>query len=96
MPKCHSCGTELRLESDYGRQDTCDKCGRPTRCCMNCVHYDPKRYNECSEPVADRMVDKEKGNFCDYFKPGNSASAGAAQSAADAAKKAAEALFKKK
>lgn len=61
---------------------------------MNCTHYEPARYNECTEPVADRVVDKEKGNFCDYFKPGSRANSG--QDAKSAALKAAEALFKKK
>jgi hypothetical protein len=25
-------------------------------------------YNECVEPNADRVIDKEKANFCDYFQ----------------------------
>jgi hypothetical protein len=25
-------------------------------------------YNECREPSAERVVDKEKANFCDYFE----------------------------
>jgi hypothetical protein len=39
------------------------------------------------------VVDKEKGNFCDYFKPGDRKNSGL--SAAEQALKAAEALFKK-
>lgn len=95
MPACHKCSRELKTDSDYGRQDTCLGCGFSTRVCMNCLHYDPSRYNECTEPVADRVIDKEKGNFCDYFKPGDR-QGGAAASAKEQALKAAEALFKKK
>ena len=95
MPACHKCARQLNPESDYGRQDTCPGCGFSTRSCLNCTYYDPSRYNECSEPVAERIVDKEKGNFCDYFKPGDRKS-GSASSGKDAAMKAAEALFKKK
>lgn len=51
-----------------------------------------KSYNECKEPAADRVVDKEKNNFCEFYQPG---SGGEQQSAADKAKAAAEALFKK-
>lgn len=40
------------------------------RCCKMCQFYDPKAYNECREPNADRVVDKEKANFCDYYKIG--------------------------
>lgn len=94
MPACHKCKQELEAERDYGRQDTCPKCGFATRVCMNCMYYDPSRYNECSEPVADRVVDKEKANFCDYFKPGARIQSGL--SAQEQARKAAEALFKKK
>ncbi|MEW6055377.1 MAG: hypothetical protein AB1540_02085 [Bdellovibrionota bacterium] len=94
MPGCHKCNQELRLETDFGRQDTCPGCGRATRCCLNCLHYDPSRYNECSEPVADRVVDKEKSTFCDYFKPSNKQKTGGL-SAKEQALKAAEALFKK-
>lgn len=32
-----------------------------------CIYYDPKSYNECRESSADRVLDKEKDNFCDYF-----------------------------
>lgn len=94
MPKCYKCSNELRLDLDYGRQDSCPKCNFSTHVCMNCEHFDKSKYNECTEPVADRVVDKEKANFCDYFKPGNVISGGI--SAAEKARAAAEALFKKK
>jgi hypothetical protein len=32
-----------------------------------CSFYDSKVYNECRESNAERIVDKEKSNFCDYF-----------------------------
>ncbi|MBC7792671.1 MAG: hypothetical protein H7Z43_03100 [Clostridia bacterium] len=51
-----------------------------------------RAYNECREPVADRVVDKERGNFCDYF----TLSARRAESAkTDDARAELEALFKK-
>lgn len=92
MPECHKCGYELKIEADFGRQDTCTGCGFSTRVCLNCINYDPRRYNECSEPIAERVIDKEKANFCDYFAPGEKK---AAQNASDKARLAAEALFKK-
>jgi hypothetical protein len=36
-----------------------------------CQFYDVKAYNECRESQADRVQDKEKANFCDYFKIGS-------------------------
>lgn len=41
------------------------------RVCKMCQFYDPKAYNECRESSADRVQDKEKANFCDYFKIGS-------------------------
>lgn len=96
---CWSCGASLS-HLDYGRADRCHKCGRDTRACKGCVHYDQNHYNECREPQADRVVDKERSNFCDYFKPsiagsGGKNGAGDGQSPAEKARALAEALFKK-
>ena len=90
---CWSCGQALG-PLEYGRQDSCPKCGRDTRVCKGCIHYERGANNDCREPQAERVVDKEKSNFCDYFKP--SAGAGSGAQARDAMKAAAEALFKKK
>jgi len=90
---CWSCGTVLTT-FDYGRQDICKKCGRDTRVCKNCIFYDKPSNNECREPQADRCVEKERSNFCDYFKP--KAGPGGNSTSRDSMKAAAEALFKKK
>ena len=85
---CWHCGKELG-PLDYGRQDSCPGCGRDTRACKGCANYEPSADNSCREPQAERVVDKERANFCDYFKP----RAGAASAASrDAMKAAAEAL----
>ncbi len=89
---CWHCGTALGA-LEYGRQDTCRKCGRDTRCCKNCGFYDRAYNNECQETQADRVVEKERGNFCDYFKPRSGSGAGGTNR--DAQKSAAEALFRK-
>ena len=92
--KCYKCGTDLSLtpNQNIARSEDCDKCGCDLRCCKMCQFYDSNSYNECKEPVADRIVEKEKANYCDYFKLGTSSTAGDNQkSALDAA----NALFKK-
>ena len=90
---CYHCGAQLTA-LDYGRQDTCWKCGRDTRTCRNCIHHERTAHNECRETQADRVVEKEKANFCDYFKPSDREGGGAAER--DTLKAAADALFKKK
>lgn len=76
-----------------GRSDHCQSCMADIRCCKNCQFYDPKSYNECRESMADRITDKEKANFCDYFKIGSSATDAEKERQEQLAK--AMALFKK-
>lgn len=67
MKKCFSCGKPLEISGKPGRRDDCPSCGADLRTCYNCRFYDKNAYNECSEPVAERVVEKDKANFCDYF-----------------------------
>lgn len=90
---CWKCGAPLE-GAFYGRRESCPQCGRDTHVCKNCIHYDTAYNNSCKENQADRVVEKEKANFCDYFSPSPRAGEGA-QSKADL-RAAAEALFKKK
>jgi hypothetical protein len=68
--KCYKCSTTLELTSgiDVARNEECPKCFSDVRCCFMCHFYDKNSYNECREPTADRITDKEKANFCDHFK----------------------------
>jgi hypothetical protein len=66
---CVACGNELVLPARVGRRDTCPGCGAELRSCRQCGFYDPSSYNACREPQADRVLDKERANFCEYFQP---------------------------
>lgn len=50
-------------------RDYCPRCDRPLHSCRNCEFYDPSFNNQCREPMAERVVEKERANFCDYFAP---------------------------
>ncbi len=91
---CYRCGNSLDdLPVPIGRRESCSKCGFDVKVCKNCVHYDINSYNECREPMAERVVDKEKSNTCDYFRLG--AGVKESQDAAAAALKRLDDLFKK-
>ena len=92
---CYKCGADLGIKAgeQVGRRDSCDKCRFDIRVCRNCKHYDQKAYNECREPMADRVVDKEKSNFCDYFSTKAGPPGGVKDEAAEA-KRRLDALFK--
>jgi hypothetical protein len=67
MIRCSFCDKEIEVNGTVIRSDTCPHCGRDLRCCVQCKFYDPGSYNECKEVSAERVVDKERANFCDYF-----------------------------
>jgi hypothetical protein len=91
---CHRCGKAI-AENNLGRQDSCEHCGADTRVCKNCKNYDRNYNNECREEQAPRQVEKEKGNFCEWFQA-RSGGSGSGAITKDQLKSAADALFKKK
>jgi hypothetical protein len=64
---CHHCGRDIGALERVGRRDTCLHCGYDLHCCVNCALYDPAYDNQCREPQAERQVEKQAGNFCEYF-----------------------------
>jgi len=90
---CFFCKGEIETSERIGREEDCPHCGRPLKCCLQCKFYDPHAYNECREVSAERVVDKERPNFCDYFVP-RGATRGNINKKVEA-RKALDALFKK-
>ena len=91
--KCWHCGHPLS-KAHYGRETLCPGCGKATRVCRNCRFYARGRPNDCEEPMAEEVMDKQRANFCDFFDPTpEPASAGTGSASADLLK-AAEDLFK--
>jgi len=66
---CRVCGTCAVFDGVVGRGARCERCGADLRCCDNCRFHDESAYNECGEPAAERVIDKDRANFCDYFSP---------------------------
>lgn len=91
---CHACKKDPQIVDKVGFREECMHCGADLHCCLNCEFYDTSSYNECRESSADRILDKEKSNLCEYFKP-LSKLRSESSSKKDDAKAALEALFKK-
>lgn len=68
MAACFSCKKEIKFTGKPGRGDSCHSCGSDIKVCLNCRFYDANSYNECREPSADRVVDKDRANFCEFFE----------------------------
>jgi hypothetical protein len=72
--RCFACGAERALAAGerIGFRESCG-CGADLHVCRNCAHHDPAAYNECREPQAERVADRERANRCDWFAPGDAA-----------------------
>jgi hypothetical protein len=95
---CFNCGNEILLSDRHavGRADGCPKCKGDLHACKNCSFYDERAYNQCKEPQAERVLEKNRSNFCDYFEFAQRSSPGAKQTDQKAkALDALDALFKK-
>lgn len=88
---CWSCGAPLEA-ADYTREGSCPRCRKHTHVCRNCRFFLPGRANDCVEPVAEFVSDKQRANFCDYFEP--SADCHQAAADGDALRQAADDLFR--
>jgi len=67
MKICYHCHNDVVVPKIVGRKDVCPRCGAELRCCLNCRFYDEQAYNRCRETQAERILDKDRSNFCDYF-----------------------------
>ena len=95
---CSFCHEVINIKGKVGRQDICPRCHRDLRCCKQCKYYDQSAYNECREVSAERIIDKERANFCDYFvlRGSKGGKISASLNRKKEAKQALEDLFKKK
>lgn len=67
--QCWKCGSELKnLLLPFSRYEECSTCKADLHSCLACRNYDPAISDACSEDRADFILDKDKANFCDYFK----------------------------
>ncbi|HLS80931.1 MAG TPA: hypothetical protein VK025_05960 [Steroidobacter sp.] len=92
---CWKCGASL---ADYTlplrRLEECRKCGAELHVCRMCEWYSTAVAKHCREPMAEEVKDKERANFCDYFKPRPDAwTGGSPQDSAARARSELEALF---
>ena len=67
---CWKCGASLAdLTLPLRRLEECRQCHAELHVCKMCEWYSISVAKHCREPVAEEVKDKERANFCDYFKP---------------------------
>jgi len=67
--QCWKCGTGLKnLLLPFSRYEECSSCKSDLHVCVACKNYNPAISDGCNEDRADFILDKDKANFCDYFR----------------------------
>jgi hypothetical protein len=69
MATCFKCGDELPPREKIFRATLCDNCGADLRVCKNCTYYLPGVHWDCRETIPEAVREKERSNFCEYFRP---------------------------
>ena len=64
---CWKCKKEISIEKPV-RSDECPLCHADLHVCRGCDFYENGAHNDCRESSADMVTDKERANFCDYFR----------------------------
>lgn len=88
---CWKCGESLaEILLPFSRMAKCKSCNVDLHVCYMCKFHDTSKSNECSEPLAEKVNDKIRKNFCGYFQPdinsfkvGNSGTAAASRKELD-------------
>ncbi len=93
--RCAACNREFALVPGerLSFRESCEGCDADLHSCANCAHYDPGAHNDCREPSAEFVSDRERANRCDWFQAGDHA--GGDGSSRDRALTDLDSLFKK-
>ncbi len=92
MANCPYCGSPI--PEQVSRTTECPSCARSLHSCKCCTYYSPDSHYGCRETIDEAVWDKEKANFCDYFKLKNTGASSGVSKQEEAAQKSRDALAK--
>ena len=91
---CWKCGASISdLPLPLSRRANCAACGAQLHVCKLCKFYDKTQSNQCQEPIAEPVYEKDKANFCELFQVKADAYLARDTAAADTARSELDALF---
>lgn len=71
---CYRCGASLAdISLPFSRLEECPSCANYLHVCRMCIYFDSGVPKQCREDDAEEVREKERANFCDWFKPNASA-----------------------
>lgn len=92
--KCWKCGADLKsVPRPFSRFAECPGCKTELHVCRMCRHYDLRYVGQCNHDFADKVLVKDKANFCSHFKPSPHAFEGAGDPEKEKAGQALQTLF---
>ena len=92
--RCYRCGASLEaLSLPFSRQDECPGCHNYLHVCKMCTHFDARVPRQCREDGAEEVTEKERPNFCDWYRPSDTAFDAGRKQQEDQARAALDALF---
>jgi hypothetical protein len=65
LSRCAACGAVLPIANSSLEQ--CPHCRAAIHACRQCTHFEPARRFECTQPIVERVADKNARNACDAF-----------------------------
>ncbi len=68
MPYCVFCDAELAADFRVMRNTRCPRCEAYLHACVQCRFHEPTLHNQCLEPEAEFVQDRQKANFCEFFE----------------------------
>lgn len=92
--RCWKCGADLKsVPVPFSRFAECPRCKTELHVCRMCTHYDLRYVGQCNHDFADKVLVKDKGNFCSHFRPDPGAFEGRADTGREQAQQALDSLF---
>jgi hypothetical protein len=92
--ECWRCGTAVKADQlPLTRLEQCLHCHADLYVCRLCRSWNPRYTSKCSHDHAEPPLDRERANFCQYFKPAAGAFRNAGTPAGESARSDLEALF---
>jgi hypothetical protein len=65
LSRCAACSAVLPIANSSLEQ--CPTCREALHACRQCTHFEPARRFECTQPIIERIADKNARNTCDAF-----------------------------
>ena len=72
---CWKCKKDIG-ERAVHRATECPQCSADLHTCKGCTFYAPGSHYDCHERIEEAVRDKERANFCDWFRVADKAASG--------------------